>query len=149
MKKIKEMMPVKFNVNFIPNPPRNQNLMFNFSSGLITIKSNELSNPVNAIIGNLTKGDGFIFQDKLEEYQIYHKNKKDKRVLPDQELCSICPGKDKYCIRKEKEFFREDTYINLKNFCNHNYILYKIFGGNYYDSRGLSEKYSDQTHQTL
>ena len=34
MKKIKKMMPVKFNANFIPNPPRNQNLMFNFSSGL-------------------------------------------------------------------------------------------------------------------
>lgn len=150
MKKIKELMPLaKFNANFIPNPPHNQNLIINFMSGLITVKSNELANPVDSIIGNLTKGDGFIFEDKLKEYQIYHKNKEQKRVLPNQELCNICPGKDIYCIRKEKEFFRESAYTDLKNFCNHNYILYSIFGGNYYDPRGLSEDYSDKTHQTF
>lgn len=138
MKQIKEMMPVKFNVNFIPNPPRNQNLIINFNSGLIVVKSNELSNPIPSIIGNITKEDGYIFEDKLTDYQKYHHEKKGKRILPNQDLCNICPGKDIYCVRKEKEFFNDMTYINLKNFCNHNYILYTIFGGNYYESRTIS-----------
>lgn len=149
MYKIKDMLPVKFNTNFIPDPPRNQNLIFNFNSGLITVKSNELSNPVNANIGNLTKEDGYIFTDKLEQYKIYHQNKQEKRVLPKQELCNICPGREKYCIQKEKEFFRENTYIDLKNFCHHNYILHKIFGGEYYEPRGISQRDCVKTDSTF
>lgn len=149
MEEIKKMLPVKFNTNFIPNPPRSQNLMFNLNSGLINIRSNELSNPVNAVIGNITKEDNMIFPEKLEKYRKIHLEKQEKRILPEQELCNICPGKEHYCIRKEKEFFKENTYIDLKNFCNHNYILNKVFGGNYYDVRGLSEVYCDKTNQAF
>lgn len=131
MLKIKEMMPVKFNVNFIPNPPRAQNLIFDFRTGLITVKSNELSNPVNSLIGNITKTDGYIFEDKLSEYKKFHLEKKEKRVLPRTELCEICPGAKFYCIPKEKEFFKDHTYIDLKNFCHHNFILNEVFGGSY------------------
>lgn len=133
MYKIKEMLPVKFNVNFIPNPPRNQNLIIHYPTGIITIKSNELSNPVNALIGNLTSED-LIFEDKLQNYKKYHLEKKGKRVLPEQELCKICPGRNTYCVRKPEEFFVPESYMNLKNFCNHNYILNKVFGGHYYDN---------------
>lgn len=134
MYQIKNMMPVKFNTNFIPNPPRNQNLIINFKSGLISIKSNELSNPIFSNIGNITKDKDILFLDKLNEYREYHLKKEQKRVLPYQDLCEICPGKNYYCLPKEKEFFEnEKSYTDLMNFCQHNFILNKVFEGGYYN----------------
>lgn len=133
MLEIKKMLPkAKFNYNFIPNPPRNQNLIINFNSGLVSVKSNETANPVVSNIANITKENGMLFEDKLQEYRKYHLNKKEKRVLPLQELCAICPGKEHYCIRKEKDFFNEHIYIDLKNFCTHNFILNQVFEGDFY-----------------
>ena len=134
MYQIKNLLPVKFKTNFIPNPPCDHDLIINFFSGLISVKSNELSNPIYSNIENITKKDNFIFKDKLNDYHQYHLQKNQKKILPYQSLCEICPGKNNYCIQKNESFFEDrNTYINLKNFCQHNYILNKVFEGGYYD----------------
>ena len=85
-----------------------------------------------SMIGNLLDED-MINEDNLIYYRTFHLTKKDKRVLPKTELCNICPGKNNYCIQKDKNFFAtEQTYIDLINFCQHNFILNKVFDGGYY-----------------
>ena len=133
--KIKDLLPqAKFNYNFIPNPPFTENLLFGLTSGEIAVKSNELTHPIKeSMIGNLLDED-MLNEDNLTYYRNFHLNKKNKRVLPKTELCNICPGKNYYCIQKDKSFFAtEQTYIDLVNFCQHNFILNKVFNGGYYN----------------
>lgn len=145
--KVKAMMPVPFGTSFIPNAPTTQSLIINFRTGLVTVKSNELSNPINTIIANITKEDGMIFEDRLKQYQQIHLYKQEKRLLPHTDLCNICPGKDTYCIQKEKDFFKdEQTYINLTNFCQHNYILNTVFEGGFYESTRIYGNNCNQTN---